>query len=338
MPLLDNLKDTQEENFARIFEQMYDPALLIDPEAGLILAANNAALSLLGYGADELANLTPSDIHPHEIPRFEVFIKTVLEKERWTSDELSCRTKSGEMLPAEIRATSVHVFGRRCILALVHDRRTEKLAVLGQALRKVVHDLRNSLSTAQVLSDRLSMHGDPQVQGIAEIITRSIERTVRICQQTLKVGHAGEHSPRLAHFVLSDILEEVKNAVGSVDSGLSVADHSSSKIKFNADFDQIFRILLNLVRNAQDAGADSIEINGRYAGPNVIVDISDNGPGLPEFLISRLFEGRWEISGSEASGLGLNIARELAENHGGDLTLVSTGKGGTMFRLTLPQP
>jgi PAS domain S-box-containing protein len=338
MPLLEKLKDTQEENFARIFEQMYDPALLIDPEAGSILAANHAALLLLGYEADELASLTPSDIHPHEIPRFEVFIKTVLEKERWTSDELSCRTKSGEMLPAEIRATSVQVFGRSCILALVHDRRTEKLAVLGQALRKVVHDLRGSLSTAQLLSDRLSTHADPQVQGFAKIITQSIERTVSICQQTLKVGHAGEHPPHRVRFILSDILDEVRNAIGGVDSGIAVVDNSSSTIEIHADFDQFFRILLNLVRNAKDAGAGAITVKGHYDRANAIVDIADDGPGLPESLISRLFEGRWEMTSSESSGLGLNIAKELAENHDGDLELLSTGKDGAVFRLSLPQP
>ena len=68
MPLLEDFRDSPEGDFARIFEQMYDPALLIDPEAGRILAANNAALSLLGYDADELADLTPNDLHPHEIP------------------------------------------------------------------------------------------------------------------------------------------------------------------------------------------------------------------------------------------------------------------------------
>ena len=108
--------------------------------------------SFLGYELSELTKLTPSDLHPHEIPRLEVFIKTVLEKKRWTSDELSCRTKSGDTVPAQIRATSVHVFGSNCILAIIHNRRTDKLAELGQAIRKVVHDVRILGTTGQPCS------------------------------------------------------------------------------------------------------------------------------------------------------------------------------------------
>ena len=157
MVLIDDTEDGHDADFARIFEQMYDPAILFDPALGRIRTANKAAQSFLGYELSELTKLTPSDLHPHEIPRLEVFIKTVLEKKRWTSDELSCRTKSGDTVPAQIRATSVHVFGSNCILAIIHNRRTDKLAELGQAIRKVVHDVRSNL--ARALFDRLESGG-----------------------------------------------------------------------------------------------------------------------------------------------------------------------------------
>ena len=329
--------DGHDGDFARIFEQLYDPAILIDPELGRIIAANEAAQSLLGYGQDEFAKLTPSDIHPHEIPRLELFINTVLEKGWWTSDDLSCRTKNGATVPAQIRATSVHVFGRTCILALVHNRRTDKLAELGQAMRKVMHDLRSSLASSQILSDGLLTHDDPRVQRCAESIIQSIERTLRLCEQTLKVGHAGELSPNRTGFLLTKVIEEVGIAVGSMDGGIEVADHSASPIELSADYDQVFRILLNLVRNAQTAGAGSIELTGRSTDAEVTVDVADNGPGLPEAVETRLVNGHWDVARSGTSGLGLQIARELAENNNGDLALVSTGKTGTVFRLTLPR-
>jgi hypothetical protein len=316
---------------------MYDPALLIDIEAGRILAANSAVQSLLGYEMDELANLTPSDIHPHEIPRLEMFLKSVIEEGRWSSDELSCRTKSGAFVPADIRATSVQVFGRQCILALVHDTRSEKLAALGQAVRKVMHDLRNSLASGTLLSDRLSMHDDPQVKRGAETITRSIERAVRLCEQTLSVGHADETPPDRTHFPLSDVVGEVKDAVCSPEDGACGIAENSPTVAIDADYDQVFRILLNLVRNAQTAGARKIEIGGHGANDEVIVDVADDGPGLPETVQARLNAAEWKISRSGGSGLGLVIARELARNHGGDLNLISTGTDGTVFRLVLPR-
>ena len=120
-------------------------------------------------------------------------------------------------------------------------------------------------------------------------------------------------------------------------SGLEIIDISPSEIEINADFDQVFRILLNLVRNAQTADAGSVRIKGYYSDTNVIVDITDDGPGLPDPVKSALFNRDWDISGSGTSGLGLKIAKELVENHGGILELISTGKDGTVFRLSMPQ-
>jgi PAS domain S-box-containing protein len=322
---------------ARLFEELYDPALLIDPRGGAILGANKAALELLGYSAAELSALTPSDIHPHEIPRLEAFVRAVCENGRWISSDLSCRTKRGTKVPAEMRATLVEIGGRRCILVVVRDRRIDQLAELGRSIRKLTHDLRNTLATAQLLSDRLIGHPDQAVSRSAESITRSVERAVKICRQTLRIGRAVEPPPRRERFLLSDVLDEIVAAIGPAEvSGAAIRDESLSPVPLDADFDQVYRILLNLIRNAVNAGACGIVVSGKSLPAEAVIDVADDGPGLPEATRAQLFEEKAASATSDGTGLGLMIAAELARNHGGNLRLVETGSAGTLFRITLP--
>jgi signal transduction histidine kinase len=88
------------------------------------------------------------------------------------------------------------------------------------------------------------------------------------------------------------------------------------------------------VRNASDAGADLVTIRGRRTEAGARVTVTDDGPGLPDAVLSRL-DGEKETPGG-SSGLGLMIASELARGHGGTLTVEDTGPGGTIFRLDLP--
>lgn len=109
----------------------------------------------------------------------------------------------------------------------------------------------------------------------------------------------------------------------------------SDSVELDADFDQIFRILMNLIRNAIAAGSRRITIQGTTEGDVSVIDCRDNGPGLPESIQRCLFSEKSPVD-SVGAGLGLSIAWELARNHGGDLTLLETGPQGTAFRLVLP--
>lgn len=325
-----------DDGFVRMFEELYDPALVIDSASGRILVANQAALGLLGYSAEELGRLTPSDIHPHELPRLEAFLAAVRAHGRWIGDDLSCRTKGGEQVPAEVRATALDLDGRPCIVALIRDRRQDRLARLGASLRRVMHDLRNTLATAQLAADGLATHPDQRVGRRAESITRSIERAVSMCRTTLRIGRAQEPAPERERFCLADVVADVEAAIGPEEAiGASLHLATAAKVVVDADFDQLYRILLNLVRNAIDAGADRVLIDGANTAEHVILEIADNGPGLPAEVETELFSEKTR-STSGGAGLGLAIAGELARNHGGELALVTTGPDGTRFRLTLP--
>jgi signal transduction histidine kinase len=112
----------------------------------------------------------------------------------------------------------------------------------------------------------------------------------------------------------------------------------------HADPDQLHRILLNLLRNAREAieSAPKPEVGGRVRvsferdGTMLVVQLVDNGPGVPERLRPRLFQPFAGSGRSGSTGLGLAIARELAQAHGGDLRLVQSGTEGSVFELRLP--
>jgi PAS domain S-box-containing protein len=325
-----------DSGFVRLFEELYDPALVFDRTDGQILAANEAAILLLGYAPEELAALTPSDIHPHEIPRLEAFLAAVQAHGRWVGDDLSCRTKQGRHVPAEIRASAIELDGRHCILAIVRDRRQDRLARLGGSVRRLMHDLRNTLATAQLVADGLASHPDRLVAQRADAITRSIERVVSMCRAALSVGQTVEPAPRRERFLLVDVVGEVVASIGPREAiGAEVALVRGNRAVVDADFDQLYRILLNLCRNAIDAGADRVTVTGVNRGGDVVIEIVDNGPGLPEAVRAELFSEKG-FSSSGGAGLGLMIAAELAANHGGRLELADTGPHGTRFRLVLP--
>ncbi len=112
----------------------------------------------------------------------------------------------------------------------------------------------------------------------------------------------------------------------------------------DADPDQLFRVLLNLVRNAaqalesqksKSAPEHQIRVTGRREGAVTILEISDTGPGVPAKAREHLFEAFQGSSRDGGTGLGLAIAAELVRAHGGDLHLVE-GTIGATFRITIP--
>ena len=326
---------TVQEPFDALMSAQFDAAVVIDPESGAFLAANPAAEALLGYSRPELLGMTPADIHPHEMPRLDAFLRHVRAAGAWTADDLSCRTSGGDTVPALLRATMIAQGGAERILLLIRDRREKRLADLGEAVRRLSHDLKNTLATAQLMADRLAAHPDDRVRLSAESMTRALDRAAQLAQDAARAGRARQPAPQRERFLLDDVLEEVQATVAGVGvAEQRLIDASPRPVILDADFDQVYRILLNLVRNAFDAGAREVAIRGRpLAGGGAELEVRDDGPGLPERVVARLGQ---EQGGGRSGGLGLMIASELCRNHGGALAVAETGPEGTAFRVTLP--
>lgn len=232
---------------------------------------------------------------------------------------------------------------QRELASMLHQK--SRLAALGLAVSKINHDLRNLLASAQLFSDQLATLPDPKVQRFAPKLMRALERAIAFCQSTLSYGAAQEAPPERKTIEVEPLIEEVHEALGlgfdvpirwivSVERGLTV----------EADHDQMFRVLVNVARNAmqaleargaRDPARDQIRITGRREGSVVVIEVSDTGPGVSEKARAHLFQAFQGSTRSGGSGLGLAIAAELVRAHGGDIRLVP-GTIGATFSIAIP--
>jgi len=220
-----------------------------------------------------------------------------------------------------------------------------RLAALGLAVSKINHDLRNLLGSAQLFSDRLAHLPDPDVQRFAPKLMRALERAIAYCQSTLSYGRLQEPPPERKPILLEPLVEEVHETLGmGPDSPIRWISAVERGLVVEADHDQLFRILLNLSRNAvqamesraaHDPGRDQIRITGRREGAVVVMEVSDTGPGFSDKARAHLFEAFQGSTRTGGTGLGLAIAAELVRAHGGDIRLVE-GTIGATLRLTIP--
>jgi signal transduction histidine kinase len=217
-----------------------------------------------------------------------------------------------------------------------------RLAALGLAVSKISHDLRNMLSSAQLLSDRLITVKDPTVQRLVPKLIASLDRAIRLCARTLDFGQAQEVPPRRMRFALAPLVNEVGDALGLPRPKLIAWKLDIEEaLEVDADRDQLFRVLANLCRNAVQAleceggSAGEIVVAARREGAITIIEVADTGPGVSDRARAHLFKAFQSVARKGGTGLGLAIAAELVQAHGGEVDLVGND-GGATFRVTIP--
>lgn len=218
-----------------------------------------------------------------------------------------------------------------------------RLATLGLAVAKIQHDLRNILSSAQLASDRLAASQDPVVKRLAPRLVSAIDHAVALATNTLRYGRAEEHPPERRRVLLKPLVQDAGEAATTERAGsgqLTLIEDVPTDLQVDADPEQLFRIVLNLLRNAEEAvnGTDAAEIrvSASRNGKRVLIHVADNGAGIPEKAQEHLFQPFAGSHRAGGSGLGLVISRELAQAHGGNISLISTGPQGTTFRIEIP--
>jgi len=219
-----------------------------------------------------------------------------------------------------------------------------RLAALGEAVAKINHDLRNMLTSAQIASERLAALGDPKVSQALPRLERALDRAVKLATDVLTYGKTEEAAPDARPVPLALAVEMAAEEARLSDDGVRLVSQFDPAAQVVADPDQLHRILANLMRNAREAIEQQA---GRTAPGEVAVTVeqldgvsvlrlADNGPGVPERARERLFQPFAGSTRPGGAGLGLAIARELAQGHGGDLSLAETGPQGSTFELRLP--
>ncbi|MFI5001872.1 MAG: sensor histidine kinase [Reyranellales bacterium] len=221
-------------------------------------------------------------------------------------------------------------------------RQKSRLAEVGAATNKINHDLRNMLSTARLLSDRLARSDDERTRALAPTILGTIDRAARLASDAIEYVR-DRPTPRINTFDLADLVDEVGIALQEQgeDHNPNVLrnwqNETGGECRIGADRDLLYRVFVNLGRNAFDAGATTVTVRTEVNGGFLMVDIADNGCGVPPAVASQLFRPFTTGGRAGGAGLGLAIARDLVRAHGGDIELTETSAGGTTFRFTLPR-
>ena len=228
------------------------------------------------------------------------------------------------------------------IFTMLRQRR--HLADLGLAVAKINHDLRNTLTSAQMLSDQVVALDDPKIQRLAPRLVQSIDKAVDFAQSVLDYGRQSGTPPKPVPVDLRALVDESAiDADAMRHPGIAYRNDVPDDVTIRVDPEQLARVLVTLLKNAREAieaAGDSIEspsiaVSFGAAPDGLVLAVTDNGPGLPPRARDNLFVAFEGSAKAGGTGLGLAIARELVAAHGGTLSYIPLDPG-TRFDIRLP--
>ena len=219
-----------------------------------------------------------------------------------------------------------------------------------QFISMVSHELRTPLTSIRASMQLLiaeDMTGNEDADQLVRVALSNADRLIRIVNDILDMSkiEAGEMMVSPKRTSLAPIIEDSVRSVEAFarDSGVTIT-HSSDGIQdVIADPDRTIQVLVNLLSNAvkHSPSGTLVEVTTVREGSMAAVAIRDHGPGIPSHKVDFIFEPFTQLDGSDTrriagTGLGLTIARALAEKQGGGIRVASREGEGATFTLTLP--
>jgi len=325
---------------------------------GIIKSWNAAAVRLFGYSAEEMIGtsilkLIPEDLHSDE--------KTIMENiragRRVDHFETVRRTKSGQLLDVSLTISPIkdehgRVIGASKILRDVSTRKrieqallqAEKIAATGRMAATIAHEINNPLEAVMNLMYLLRpMIADPAGISYFESVEAELGRVSHIAKQTLGYyrEHAAASSASIGEIVLHAItIYEPRCTATGIE--IQKAINSSRKIVLRRG--EMMQVVSNLVMNSiyamQAGGVLSISVEEAVKSPDgIVLTIQDNGVGIEESDLPRVFEAFFTTRATVGTGIGLFVAKQFVEGHGGKIEIESRQNvedHGTTVRVFLP--
>ena len=365
-------RDQRADAFAHLFEAVREGVFIglltaaNDEAPGSTLAANPYLKAIFGYPADA----ADADIAPFAQARFadplayDAFRQRLSSEGAVTDYLLRMRREDGSLVWVEVTARAeAAAKGAIRVEALIRDvsarkrmddqsrdlyqqlLQAEKMAALGQTISGVAHELNNPLATILSWAERLAEKAaDPATRRGVDVILGEADRAARIVRNLLTFARKRQ-STRTMIDINQVVLETL--ALRSYEQRLTnievVTALASGLPQVFADAHQIQQVLLNLVINAEQAmlsahgrGAMVIRTWHDEEGDAVALEVSDDGPGVPEDAKTKIFDPFFTTKEvGKGTGLGLTVAYAIVQEHGGRIR-VETPTRGAAFVVALP--
>ncbi|HEV2636670.1 MAG TPA: ATP-binding protein [Actinocrinis sp.] len=216
----------------------------------------------------------------------------------------------------------------------------------------VAHELRSPLTSVKgftaTLLAKWERFSDDQRKLMLESVNTDADRVTRLISELLDIARIDSGRLQLARYPV-DLTELVDHQLAGMKAAGLDEDQFVVKVaevpRVIADADKVRQVLANLLENAVRHGGGRIHLTvDRVGGPDgpdgpglVEVVVADEGPGIPEEMMDRVFTRFWRGNRRGGTGLGLYIVKGIVEAHGGTITVGRAPGGGASFRFTLPE-
>ena len=325
---------------------------------GIITSWNAAATRVFGYSAEEMIGasilkLIPENLHSDE----KIIMENIRAGRRVEHFETVRRTKSGQLLDVSVTVSPIRdwhgrVIGASKILRDVSSRKrleqallqAEKIAATGRMAATIAHEINNPLEAVMNLMYLLRpMIADPAGISYFQSVETELGRVSHIAKQTL--GYYREHAAATS----ASIGEIVLHAITIYEprckaSGIEIKKAINSSRKIMLRRGEMMQVVSNLIMNAIYAmpagGILSISVEDAAESPDgIVLTVQDNGVGIAESDLPRVFEAFFTTHSTVGTGIGLFVAKQFVEGHGGQIEIESRQDWedhGTTVRISLP--
>jgi signal transduction histidine kinase len=247
--------------------------------------------------------------------------------------------------PYEVRYLSVAIAGMRADIqkknrALLE---AERLATIGRMAHSVSHDLRHYLAAVYANAEFLASPSLPESerQEIFEEIRLSVLGTTDMLDALLLFGTSGSTPPRRL-VPMNSVVEHAVALIHAHPDALGVSIRAElAKNDTSAEMDRrqmeraVYNLLLNACQAARERTRREVVVAAEASETRVTVTVTDSGAGVPDDIRHTLFDPFVSRGKQKGTGLGLTLAHSVAQEHNGNVELLSSEHGETMFRLTI---
>lgn len=303
--------------------------------SGRIVYWNAAATKLYGWSVEEATDMSTDLLIPDE-KRIEFREKTerALAGESGTPFLTQRKTRLNGKFPAWVQMLPLISDGRvELILELSRRKKhSRKSSEYRQLAQNIAHELRSPLSSLRNIAYLLDESG---VERQARVMKRQIAHCENVLENLLI--WSGVKQKRSREIALSEIVQDIRE-MEVIPNSVTFDTKNMSDVFLSADPVEMRQVMLNLITNSVEAlenVSGRVSIAAERVGETVRIEVSDDGPGIPEELLTRVFEPLFTTKKS-GIGLGLYIAKQLVEENGGTIRVERLPGHGSRFVVEIP--